>query len=472
MITQKITTAWPRSLTPYLCTGVSTFVASSRSAATLDSSGSGAPSDEISVAPSMSSLSSFDEHSGSAPSLFLQQAQGPDTTGRPLPAVFLLPPALDHTTGQNKQAVRRRSRRGFPLTLPSAATTTGAGIEDGSACHFPPNGSDFAAAVESVVPTERVRSSLRLGIAFGGAGKRRRSRRLSSSSNSSSVGVRMAGSALAAAVDTDGQEKSVASAAGRPLVGAVEAAGSPASSTTTAVATTALLKRKINWWRGRSKSPPKLPPRSSALTTPTGEDGLLRGTITSPAPSYSRGESDCGDGRPASDGSTVSMVPSVYSAVSREPQHQLLAARGGVADDERTLAGSVTSSLTSLGGVVRGPASAGPFAETDSSVAILASLSPASGSAALVGGHSVAGSAATASLPATTAPGPGSAGAGVGIARAVAGDGGASGGARGRLDSGEHNEPRKKRRGRGGTGTVQRVHKISLGSKSHQKVRR
>lgn len=471
---------------PHLCAGVSTSAASSRSAATLASSGGsealtdtllprhmeggggggsrefGDARDEVSLAPSMSSLGSYDEHSGCAPPPFLQRAQEAGTADRPRPAVLLLPPAVDHTAGKHEPALRWRSRRSIPAALPSA-TTTSAGTEGGSACSFPPTGSGSAATVEGGVPTERERSSSRLGISFGGASKRRRSRR----SSSSGIGARLAVTPSTAAVGRDGQEKSVASATGSPLTGAT---GAPVSSTTTAVATTALLKQKISWWRSRSKPTPKAPNRLSALTTRTGEDGLSRSAISSPAPPYSRGESDCGDHRPPRDGSTVSETSPIYTTASREPHHQLPAAREGMTNDERTRTSLVTSLLTSSGGSVVGSMSAGPLTETDLSMASFASMSAASSSAARVGGHSVAGPVTTASMVATKSPA-GLAGAGAGFASAGVSDGGASGMAWGRLDSAEHRKLRKKRRGQGRTGTVQRVHKINLGSKGHQKVR-
>lgn len=462
-LTHPSTSSTSRPLLPaYWCANLR------RTVAILDSNGSEAPtntlplrridgggcgsgfvdaSDEISIAPSMSSLGSFDEQSGSAPLLVLQQAQEADKTDGPLPPVLHLPPALDHTMGKNRQSFRRRSGPSISLTLPRGGAVS-AGSEKGS-----------AAAIEGVVCAERERSSSRLGIAFGGPGKRRRSRRLSSSS-SSAVGVRLAYSPVAAAVDPDGEQKSVPSAAGLPLTGAARAAGAAASSTTTAVATAALLKRKINWWRSLSKPPPKVPHRPSALTTPTSEDGLSRGTTTSSAPLYSRRQSECGDGDAVRDGSTVSMAPSVSSTISREPQPQLSAAMGGVTGDEKTLAGSVTSSLTSLGASVRGPMPVRPLAEADSSATSFASTSGAPGSGALAVGHSVAGSAATASWATTK---------GLTAGRSGADDGGAGGETRGRLNSGEHSKPRKKRRGL--FGGDQRVHKINLGSKKHQKVR-
>lgn len=416
-------------------------------------------SDEVSLAPSVSSLGSFDEQS-TPPPLALQQAREADKTDRPLPTVLLLPPALDHTA-KTRQALRRRSCRSVPLALPSAST--GAGIEEGLASSVPLSDSASAASVQEAGRTEREHPSARLGIAFGGASKRRRSRRLTTTSSNSSVGVSLAGSHLAAAADQDGPEKSVVSTE-------FGAAGAPASSATTSVATAALLKRKINWWRSLPKPPPKVPHRSPALPMLTGEDGSSRGAASSAAPSYSRGRSDYGDGGTAvRDGPTVSMTPSLPGAISREPQHQLPAARGGRTDDERTRAGSIASSLTSLGGSM-GPVPVGAVAKTDSSVASFASTSQASGSGALLAGRSAAGSATTASLAATTGPTAGlsGAGAGVGVASASAG----SGGTRERLDSGEHKKSKKKRRGRGGNGSaVERVHKINLGSKSHQKVR-
>ena len=457
-----------------MCTGVPTFAAPSRSVETPNSNGSGAPSntfllrsierggsgsgfvdasDEISLAPSMSSLGSFDEQSGSVPQLVLQHAREEDTTDRPLPAVLRLPPAVDHTAGNNRQSLRRRRSSGsIPLALQSAGTV-GTRSEEGSTCYFPSTDNVSAGTVEGRAYTERERSSSRFGIAFGGSARRKRSRRLSNS-GTSSIGVGSGDSSVAAAVDRDGGEAPASSAAGLPVTGALGAAGTFAPSTVTAVATAPLLKRKINWWRGISKPPPRFPSRSSALTTPTSEDGLSRGTtVTSSAPPCPRPPSDYDDG-PARDGSTVPMAPPVSSVTSRQPQHQPATAMENLADDEQTLAGSVASSLTSLGASIRGPVSVRPLADTDSSVASVVSTSAASGSGALATGHSVAGSATTASLATTK---------GLTAERSGANDVGAGGRTRGtRVNLGEHIKSRKQQRGRG---------KINLGSKRHQKVR-
>eukprot|EP00752_Nemacystus_decipiens_P010865 g9660.t1 len=471
-----------------------------RATAPLDSEGSEAPSyplsvepiegvgggsgfvdvgDEISLAPSISSLGSFGEERGGEPQLVRQQAHEADATGGPLPAFRHLPPALAHTAGKGRQAHRRRSTRSIPLTLPRA-TTTGAGIEEDSAGSFPPTDNGCTATVDGVVCAESECSSSPSGIAFGVAAKRRRSSRLSSnsSSNSSSVrnsavGVRLAGPLLVAAVSRDVEEGSVPSAASLASTKPVGAAGAPASSNTTAIAAATLLKRKIDSWRSRSKPPPKAPHRSPALTVLTGEDWALRGAASSSAPSYSRASSDGGGGRPGRDGSTMMMTPSAHGAISAKSHHQLPAARGGVADDDQTLAGSVASSLTSLGGSVAGLTAVGPLAETDSSVASLPSTSLMSGSGELtIGERSVTGSAASASLAATegSAAGFARAGAGVGVVCEGADDPGSSGGTRVRLDVGAHVKSRETQSGRGGAGSVPRVHKIHLGSKRHQKV--
>ncbi|CAM9898400.1 unnamed protein product, partial [Ectocarpus sp. 4 AP-2014] len=444
--------------------------------------GVGDPEDDASLDPSVSSLGTYDERSGSgsgggAPRILQSLEQPPSATatgggGDRLPAVLPLPPAADLGEELRRRPRRRSRLADVPPTPPSptaASVSTGGGVQSAVASYSTgavPTGSGVG--LDGGAMAERGRTLSRLGIAFGGASKRRRSR--GGGGGGGSIGA--SGAALAAS----GPAASGSSIGLQPLVPATIPAvgidGNGTSSAGAAVApTVALLKGKIKGWRRRKLSAaPTVPPPLSATLTPVVDDDrrLSRGSSRASAspgallPLVAMADGDSGGG-----GAPVARdVAPAAAAATLPPPMALIPVKVGTMDGERTLSDSL-SAISSLAGstqaaLTSGAVDSGTVSRTVSGTPPL--RSKAEGSAA---GGSSATATATAAPIAGGVPGMGQAGAGM--------DGGGGGGgaaARGQHDGDQPKMTGKKRRSgrRSGadTGNTQRVHKINLGSKKDQ----
>ncbi|CAN0529137.1 unnamed protein product, partial [Ectocarpus sp. 12 AP-2014] len=448
------------------------------------SGGVGDPEDDASLDPSVSSLGTYDERSGSgsgggAPRNLQSLEQPPSATatgggggGGRLPAVLPLPPAAD-LAEELRRRPRRRSRLvdvpPIPPSPTAASVSTGGGVQSAFVSYSTgdvPTGSGVG--LNGGALAERGRSLSRLGIAFGGASKRRRSR---GGGGGSSIGA--SGAALAAL----GPAASGSSMGLQPLapatIPAVGIDGNGTSSAGAAVApTVALLKGKIKEWRRRKpRAAPTVPPPLSATLTPVVDDDrrLSRGfsrASASPAallPPVAMADGDSGGG-----GAPVARdVAPAAAAATLPPPMALIPVEVGKMDGERTLSDSL-SAISSLAGstqaaLTSGTVDSGTVSRTVSGTPTLGYKAETSAA-----GGSSATATATAAPIAGGVPGMGQAGAGM--------DGGGGGGdgaaARGQHDGDQPKMTRKKRRSGFGsgadTGNTQGVHKINLGSKKDQ----